>query len=220
MGLRVFMAVATALFSLLILAYAMRMREPDWMPVPHPMLLWWNTGALVLASLAMAQARRTGARQAAWLLAGYGVAGLLAMGLVARPGDRRPKATIVACMAGLTMVFAVLAALASGPVSASVTVPVGVIAILGWGATATAVPPLLQTAAMRHSPEDPDGASGLYVAAFQIGIMAGSLLGGLLFEHAGESLMLTASAVLIASALVSVAAGRDLFAVTPVPSEK
>lgn len=156
----------------------------------------------------------------AWLLAGYGVAGLLAMGLVARPGDRRPKATIVACMAGLTMVFAVLAALASGPVSASVTVPLGVIAILGWGATATAVPPLLQTAAMRHSPEDPDGASGLYVAAFQIGIMAGSLLGGLLFEHAGESLMLTASAVLIASALVSVAAGRDLFAVTPVPSEK
>ena len=156
----------------------------------------------------------------AWLLAGYGVAGLLAMGLVARPGDRRPKATIVACMAGLTMVFAVLAALASGPVSASVTVPVGVIAILGWGATATAVPPLLQTAAMRHSPEDPDGASGLYVAAFQIGIMAGSLLGGLLFEHAGESLMLTASAVLIASALVCVAAGRDLFAVTPVPSER
>ncbi|ANA35102.1 cytochrome c oxidase subunit 3 [Ralstonia mannitolilytica] len=79
-GLRVFMAVATALFSLLILAYAMRMREPDWMPVPHPMLLWWNTGALVLASLAMAQARRTGARQAAWLLAGGALAALFVFG--------------------------------------------------------------------------------------------------------------------------------------------
>lgn len=45
-GLRVFMGVATTLFSLLILAYAMRMREADWMPVPHPVLLWWNTGAL------------------------------------------------------------------------------------------------------------------------------------------------------------------------------
>ena len=93
------------------------------------------------------------------------------------------------------------------------TVIVGVIAILGWGATATAVPPMLQTAAMRHSPEDPDGASGVYVAAFQVGIMAGALIGAYLFEHAGEPVMLAASALLIASALVCVAACRDLFAV-------
>lgn len=161
-----------------------------------------------------------GGPELAWLLAGYGVAGLLAMGLLARPGDRRPKITIVACMAGLTTVFAVLAVLASAHRISAVTVAVGVVAILGWGATATAVPPLLQTAAMRHSPEDPDGASGLYVAAFQVGIMAGSLAGGLLFEHAGEPAMLAVSALLIAAALVAVAAGRDLFAVTPVASEK
>ena len=156
----------------------------------------------------------------AWLLAGYGVAGLLAMALLARPGDRRPKATIVACMAGLTTVFGVLALLASDQPAGTVALTVGVIAILGWGATATAVPPLLQTAAMRHSPEDPDGASGLYVAAFQVGIMAGSLLGGLLFEHAGEPLMLTASAALIAGALLCVAAGRDLFTPAPVACDK
>lgn len=156
----------------------------------------------------------------AWLLAGYGVSGLLTMGLLARPGDRRPKTTIVACMAGLTTVFAVLAALGFGHRITPFTVAAGVIAILGWGATATAVPPLLQTAAMRHSPEDPDGASGLYVAAFQVGIMAGSLLGGLLFEHAGEPMMLAVSALLIASALVGVVAGRDLFAAEPVASGK
>ena len=68
-GLRVFMAVVTTLFSLLILAYAMRMREPDWMPVPHPALLWWNTGVLALASVAMEGARRTDARRTPWLLA-------------------------------------------------------------------------------------------------------------------------------------------------------
>lgn len=156
----------------------------------------------------------------AWLLAGYGIAGLLAMGLLARPGDRRPKVTIVACMAGLTTVFAVLALLAAGQRITTVTVAAGVLAILGWGATATAVPPLLQTAAMRHSPEDPDGASGLYVAAFQVGIMAGSLAGGLLFEHAGEPAMLSVSALLIAGALVCVAAGRDLFAAAPVTGDK
>jgi predicted MFS family arabinose efflux permease len=142
------------------------------------------------------------------------------MGLLARPGDRHPKVTIVACMAGLTTVFAVLALLAAGQRITAVTVAVGVLAILGWGATATAVPPLLQTAAMRHSPEDPDGASGFYVAAFQVGIMAGSLAGGLLFEQAGEPAMLSVSALLIAGALVCVAAGRDLFAAAPVAGDK
>src|SRR5260370_1536366 len=57
-GLIVFMAVATTLFSLLLLAYAMRMREPDWQPIPHPALLWWNTAALGLASIAMQRARQ------------------------------------------------------------------------------------------------------------------------------------------------------------------
>ncbi|MGI9162902.1 MAG: MFS transporter [Mycobacterium sp.] len=154
-----------------------------------------------------------GGPQSAWLLAGYGVCGLVAMGLLARPGDRSPKTTIVACMATLTLVFVVLAGLGFGQRSTAATVIVGVIAILGWGATATAIPPMLQTAAMRHSPEDPDGASGVYVAAFQVGIMAGALIGAYLFEHAGEPVMLTVSALLISSALVCVAAGRDLFAV-------
>lgn len=79
-GLRVFMAVVTALFSLLILAYSMRMREADWMPVPHPVLLWWNTGALALASVAMEIARRTNARRALWLLAGGALAALFVFG--------------------------------------------------------------------------------------------------------------------------------------------
>ena len=79
-GLRVFMAVVTTLFSLLILAYAMRMREPDWMPVPHPALLWWNTGVLALASVAMEGARRTDARRTTWLLAGGALAALFVFG--------------------------------------------------------------------------------------------------------------------------------------------
>ncbi|WP_426399291.1 cytochrome c oxidase subunit 3 [Ralstonia sp. R-29] len=84
MGLRVFMAVVTALFSLLILAYAMRMREADWMPVPHPMLLWWNTGVLALASAAMEVARRArmhhATRRTIWLLAGGALAALFVFG--------------------------------------------------------------------------------------------------------------------------------------------
>ena len=156
----------------------------------------------------------------AWLLAAYGIAGLTAMALMARPGDRRPKAAIVGCLTGLALAFMVLAALGFGDRQTMGTLLTGVVAIVLWGATATAMPPLLQSAAMRHCPEDPDGASGLYVAAFQVGIMAGSLGGGLLFQHAGIPTMITASAALIVGALVCVLVSRNLFAVTPATSEK
>jgi len=156
----------------------------------------------------------------AWLLAAYGIAGLTAMTLMARPGDRRPKAAIVGCLTGLVLAFIVLAALGFGDRQTMGTLLTGVVAIILWGATATAMPPLLQSAAMRHCPEDPDGASGLYVAAFQVGIMTGSLGGGLLYQHAGVPTMITASAVLIVGALVCVLISRDLFALPPATSEK
>ena len=155
----------------------------------------------------------------AWLLAAYGVAGLTAMGLLARPGDRNPKSAIAGCLAGLALVFAVLAGLGLAGLSTAPIVLIGVVAVVLWGATATAIPPMLQSAAMRHSPEDPDGASGLYVAAFQIGIMAGSLIGGLLFERTGEAVMLAASALLVAGALTCVLLTRDLFAVGDVSGD-
>jgi len=151
-----------------------------------------------------------GGTHLAWLLAAYGIAGLTAMGLLARSGDRRPKAAIIGCLTGLSLVFTVLAGLALGDRHTVVTVVAGAVAIVGWGATATSMSPMLQSAAMRHAPEDPDGASGLYVAAFQVGIMAGSLLGGLLFTYGGLVLMVTASALLIGSALVCVIADRRL----------
>ncbi|KVD51585.1 cytochrome oxidase subunit III [Burkholderia ubonensis] len=82
-GLIVFMAVATTLFSLLLLAYGMRMREPDWQPIPHPALLWWNTGALALASLAMQRARQLTLRRAAWLACGGVLAAVFVIGQLA-----------------------------------------------------------------------------------------------------------------------------------------
>ena len=52
LALRVFLAVVAVLFILLIVAYAGRMGYSDWRPVPQLSLLWANTGALLLASLA------------------------------------------------------------------------------------------------------------------------------------------------------------------------
>lgn len=53
LGLRMFLAVVTVLFSLLVVAYDHRMAAPDWSPLPEPALLWLNTALLVLSSVAL-----------------------------------------------------------------------------------------------------------------------------------------------------------------------
>ena len=52
-GLGVFLAVAGSLFALFMSAYSMRMNMADWRTLPVPGLLWFNTGVLVLSSVAL-----------------------------------------------------------------------------------------------------------------------------------------------------------------------
>jgi predicted MFS family arabinose efflux permease len=112
----------------------------------------------------------------------------------------------------MTTAFAVLTGLAVDRHIEATAAAVGAAAILLWGAASTALSPVLQAAAMRTAPNDPDGASGVYVTAFQGGIMAGALLGGLLYEQAGLALMVGASTALMAVALGGVVATRSLIA--------
>lgn len=146
----------------------------------------------------------------AWVLAAYGVAGLVAMPLVARPLDHRPRAAVISGMGGLSAVFVVLTALAFGGKPAVATALIGTAAIALWGGTANAVSPMLQAAAMRAGADDPDGASGLYMAAFQVGIAVGSVAGGLLYEHS-VPVMLAASAILVGGAAAGMMARPHLF---------
>ncbi len=57
-ALWVLIAVIGSLFALLVSAYLMRMGYPDWRPILVPHLLWFNTGALVLTSVALYGAQR------------------------------------------------------------------------------------------------------------------------------------------------------------------
>lgn len=155
----------------------------------------------------------------AWLLAAFGIAGLISMAAMARPLDKWPRASVAGCLGALATAFVVLSSLAVDNRAGLLTVVVGVAAIVLWGASSTALPPMLQASAMRTAPDDPDGASGLYVAAFQVGIMAGSLAGGLLYERAGPAAMIAGSTALIVVALAGVLAIRNLFEVPPVTSE-
>ena len=67
-GLWVFMGVATALFSLFILAYAMRMDSGDWSPLAMPWQLWLST-ALLVAGSALLQRASAAARGGRWATA-------------------------------------------------------------------------------------------------------------------------------------------------------
>ena len=146
----------------------------------------------------------------AWLLSIYGIAGLLAMPLVARPMDLHPRVAAISCMVGLYLTQLVLTMLTFHRLPALATALVGVVTIALWGAFANAVSPMLQAAAMRAGADDPDGASGMYMAAFQGGIMAGSFAGGLFYEH-GVLAMFAASAALIGLAAAGMTAERRLF---------
>lgn len=57
LGLGVFLAVVGSLFALLVSAYFMRSGFADWRSIPVPQLLWVNTGALILASIALQAAQ-------------------------------------------------------------------------------------------------------------------------------------------------------------------
>ena len=84
-GLWVFLAVVTSLFGLFISAYYMRMGHghatvSDWAPVIEPHVLWLNTFALVLSSVAMQWARSNLLRgDARKTFEGLLVAGLLTL---------------------------------------------------------------------------------------------------------------------------------------------
>ncbi len=61
-GLLVFLAVASVLFALLVVAHSMRMMVGDWRSLPLPPVLWLNSVVLLLGSIALHGAAKS-ARQ-------------------------------------------------------------------------------------------------------------------------------------------------------------
>ncbi|MFV8048158.1 MFS transporter [Mycobacterium sp. 48b] len=156
----------------------------------------------------------------AWLLAAYGVAGLAGMAAMGRPLDLWPKASVLGCLAALAVALLVLSVLAVESWSGRAAVALGAVAVVVWGAASTALPPMLQASAMRTAPEDPDGASGRYVAAFQVGIMGGALIGGGIYDHGGAAPTLGTAAALIIVVMSGVALSRGVFTVSCATTEK
>lgn len=145
-------------------------------------------------------------RDESWLLGVYGIAGLVTMVVLARTVDRRLFATVIGSLGALCLAFWVLSSPATG-----VSVAIGATAIIAWGASAAALPPMLQSAAIRTCVLQPERASALYVTAFQIGILLGSVNGGLIYGHFGLAAVVATSAALFAVTLVGAVWRRDTF---------
>jgi predicted MFS family arabinose efflux permease len=149
-------------------------------------------------------------RTEAWVLVAYGVAGLATLGLLTRTLDRRLRTAVAGSLGILCLVFWILSAMSVHGTGVLGTV-LGVGAVVVWGASGAVLPPMLQSAAIRTSPEEPERASALYVTAFQVGILAGSLGGGLVYEHLGAAGAVVTTTVLFAVTLVGVFARGDAF---------
>lgn len=52
-GLYVFLGIVTSLFLLFTISHRMRSGYPDWISIAEPGILWFNTGILLLASMAL-----------------------------------------------------------------------------------------------------------------------------------------------------------------------
>ena len=64
-GLWLFILVASTLFALFLLAYAMRMDSGDWSPIARPWQLWLSS-ALLLAGSTLLQGAKTAAQRTDW----------------------------------------------------------------------------------------------------------------------------------------------------------
>ena len=66
-GLYMFLAVITSMFLLFSISHKLRASFPDWQAITEPGILWFNTGILLLASIALqlaSNAAKRGARPA------------------------------------------------------------------------------------------------------------------------------------------------------------
>ncbi len=144
------------------------------------------------------------------VLAAYGIAGLLTMTMLARSIDHRPRTAATGALTALCLAFWFLSALTIAGIGALGAV-LGIAAVIVWGASAAALPPMLQSAAIRTSPDPPEQASAFYVMAFQVGIVAGSIAGGFIYAHCGIMIVVATSSVLFGIALGGALRRPDVF---------
>ncbi|MEU7896160.1 MFS transporter [Nonomuraea sp. NPDC049152] len=106
------------------------------------------------------------------LLMAYGVAGVAGNFVAGSRVSRHVRGTLLMISIALAAVMALFALPGHGPVS-------GTVVLVAWGLAYGAVSVSLQTLMLQAAPDAGDTASSLFVAAFNLSIALGALIGGL-----------------------------------------
>jgi DHA1 family purine ribonucleoside efflux pump-like MFS transporter len=114
------------------------------------------------------------------VLLAYGVGGFFGNLVGGAITARSAQASVIAGAFTIAVTAFVLVAFGASPWIAAVGVAI-------WGFAFGAIPVGVQTWIVQAAPDQPEGASGLIVAAFQIAIASGAVLGGLLVDHLGPT---------------------------------
>ncbi|MEU6657827.1 MFS transporter [Streptomyces sp. NPDC046821] len=138
------------------------------------------------------------------VLLAFGAACMVSIWYVGRHVDRRLRTLTVTATVLFTLATATLAVTATHSIVWAAAVPWG----LGWGGA----PTLLQTAAgqagMQHSPAAADTAQAVLVTLWNAAMALGGIIGGLLLQSSGVTVVAVAAAALGAVSLFVVAGSR------------
>jgi DHA1 family purine ribonucleoside efflux pump-like MFS transporter len=113
-------------------------------------------------------------------LLAYGVAGFFGNLVGGAITARSAQASVITGSLMIAVTSFVLVAFGTSPWLAA-------IGVAFWGFAFGAIPVGVQTWIVRAAPDQPEGASGLIVAAFQIAIASGAVFGGLLVDRMGPT---------------------------------
>ncbi|MFG3439399.1 MFS transporter [Nonomuraea sp. NPDC047897] len=133
------------------------------------------------------------------MLLAYGVAGVVGNFVAGSQVTRHPRGTLLGIGVTLTAVTSLLAAYGAGAATA-------VLAVIVWGLAYGGVSVSLQTWMLKAAPQATEAASSLFVAAFNLSIALGALLGGLVVDGFGTFAALWLAAAFLLSSILVVTA--------------
>lgn len=130
------------------------------------------------------------------LLAGYGVAGMMANFAAGPLAARQPGRALLVVAMALTATLLLFAVAGGSPMG-------GAILLLGWGLAYGAVSVSVQSWMLRVAPNSLEAATALLVTVFNLGISLGSFFGGIAVDTAGLPATLLIASVLALAALAT-----------------
>jgi predicted MFS family arabinose efflux permease len=135
------------------------------------------------------------------LLLAYGVAGVIGNFVAGARVSRNVRGTLLVIAVALAVLMTLLALPGHGPLT-------GTALLVAWGLAYGAVSVSLQTWMLKAAPQAGETSSALFVAAFNLSIALGALIGGLTTDGLGSTAVLWVAGAFVLLAALTITAAR------------